>query len=67
MKTYGRAELQLHVSVTAMEVSGQINAPPLYPLYPLDNRLGGPQNRSGRCEEDDNFALLGIETGPSSP
>jgi hypothetical protein len=25
---------------------------PLYPRYPLDRRLGGPQSRSGRCGEE---------------
>jgi hypothetical protein len=25
-------------------------------LFPLDRRLGGPQIRSGRCEEEENFA-----------
>jgi hypothetical protein len=30
-------------------VSGQRHAPAaLYPRYPLDRRLGGPQSRSGR-------------------
>jgi len=36
-----------------MEVSGQLHAsatlhPGKSPWYPLDRRLGGPQNRSGR-------------------
>jgi hypothetical protein len=32
-----------------MRVSGQRHAlAALYPRYPLDRRLGGPQNRSGR-------------------
>jgi hypothetical protein len=36
------------------------------PLYPLDRRLGGPQSRSGRCEDEKNLAVLGIEPWPSS-
>jgi hypothetical protein len=27
-------------------------AKPLYPRYPLDRKLGGPQSRSGRCGEE---------------
>jgi hypothetical protein len=30
-------------------------------------RLGRPQNRSGRCGEETNLAVPGIEPGPSSP
>jgi hypothetical protein len=42
-----------------MEVSDQLNAPPLYPQgkspwYPLDRRLGGPQSRSGHGGEEEN-------------
>ena len=36
------------------EVIGQLHAylvPDKDPLYPLDERLGGPQNLSGRCRE----------------
>jgi hypothetical protein len=45
---------------------------PLYPRkksprYPLDRRLGGLQSRSGRCGEEKNLALQGIEPEPSSP
>jgi hypothetical protein len=55
-----------------MEVSGQLHAPDALPpwkspRYPLDRRLGGAQRRSGRCGEETNFALPGIEAGPSSP
>jgi hypothetical protein len=31
------------------------------PRYPLDRRLGEPQSRSGRCGEEKNLALPGIE------
>jgi hypothetical protein len=37
------------------------------PRYPLDTMLGGPQSQSGRCGEEQNLALPGIEPGPSSP
>jgi hypothetical protein len=35
--------------------------------YSIDRRLDGPQSRSGRCGEEKNLALPGIETGTSSP
>jgi hypothetical protein len=55
-----------------MEVNGQRHAPATLPprkcpWYTSDRRLGGPQSRSGRCGEEKNLALLGIESGPSSP
>jgi hypothetical protein len=43
-----------------MEVSGQLHAPAALPpgkapsWYPLDRKLGGPQNRSGRGGEEKN-------------
>jgi hypothetical protein len=42
-----------------MEVSGQLHAPAALPpakepLVPLDMRLGGPQSRSGRGDEEKN-------------
>jgi hypothetical protein len=37
----------------------------LEPRYPLNTKLRGPQSRSGRCGEDKNPALPGIE--PRSP
>jgi hypothetical protein len=55
-----------------MEVSGQLHAPAALspggknPRYLLDIRLGGPQSLSGRCGEEKNLALPGIEAGPSS-
>jgi hypothetical protein len=44
---------------------------PLYPRervprYSLDRRLGGPHSRSGRCSENKNLPLPGIEPGTSS-
>jgi hypothetical protein len=51
-----------------MEVSVQLHAPAaLPPRYPLDRRLSGYQNRSGRCGEEKNLALPGMEPGSSSP
>jgi hypothetical protein len=44
-----------------MEVSGQFHAPASFPpggkspRYPLDRRLGGPQSRSGRGDEEKEF------------
>jgi hypothetical protein len=45
------------------EVSGKLHAPAsLLPGkksgYPLDRRLGGPQNQSGRNSEESKFPLL---------
>jgi hypothetical protein len=34
---------------TSLEASGQLHA-----RYPLYRRPGGPQSRSGRCEEEEN-------------
>jgi hypothetical protein len=31
--------------------------------YPFDRRVGGPQSRPGRCGEEKNLALPGIERG----
>jgi hypothetical protein len=51
----------------AVEVSGQLQARPLYlqeksPWYPLGRRLGGLQSRSGRGSEEKNSQPLpGLE------
>jgi hypothetical protein len=56
-----------------MEVSGQLHASVAFPLgkdprYPLDRKLGGPQSRSGRCEEENNFSTpAGKRTPPVQP
>jgi hypothetical protein len=34
--------------------------------YPLDRRLGGPQNRSGHCGEEKCLVMTGIEPRPST-
>jgi hypothetical protein len=48
-----------------MKANGPLLSPSLYPqgknpLYPFDRRLGGPQNRSGRHEEEKNHLPLQI-------
>jgi hypothetical protein len=52
-----------------MEVSGQLHAPAAFPLgkrprYPLDKRLGGPLNRSGRRGQEKIFDPTGLEIRP---
>jgi hypothetical protein len=37
------------------------------PWYSLDRRLGGPQNRSGRCGEEKHFAPAGNPTPAVQP
>jgi hypothetical protein len=54
-----------------MVVSGQLQAlasltSGKVPHVPLDRKLSEPQSQSGRCREDKNTALPGIEPGPSS-
>jgi hypothetical protein len=51
------------------EVSGQLHATAGLPAgeYPLYRRVGGPQSTPGRCGEEKNLALPGIEPSPSSP
>jgi hypothetical protein len=56
-----------------MEVSGQLHAPAALlpenePLVPLDRRLGGPQSRTGRSDEEINSqSLSGIEPPTIQP
>jgi hypothetical protein len=50
-----------------MEMSVGLTPRPLYlqgkiPWYPLERRLGGPQNRSGRCVEEKNEYVTGRNT-----
>jgi hypothetical protein len=54
-----------------MEVNGQFHTPDALlpgksPRYPLDGRLGWPQNRSGHCGTDKNLLHL-LETNPGRP
>jgi hypothetical protein len=45
-----------------MEESGQLETPEKEPWYPMEMRLGRPQNPSGRSPEEKIFpSLLGIE------
>jgi hypothetical protein len=50
-----------------MEVSGQLHTPAHFPpgkspRYPLDRRLGGPQSRPGRLEEEQILDPTGTRT-----
>jgi hypothetical protein len=50
-----------------LEVSGQLHAPAALPpgkspRYPFYRRLGGPQSRSGRYEEENIFDPTGTRT-----
>jgi hypothetical protein len=56
MKAYGGVDIKIHLFLTSLLVRGECSALrhshfTLWgniPRYPLDRRLGGPQNRSGR-------------------
>jgi hypothetical protein len=52
-----------------LEVSGQLHAAGEEPpgIHCIGGWVGPPQGRSGRCGEEKNLALPGIELGPSSP
>jgi hypothetical protein len=59
MKTYGGVEVYVHVFLTSALVGGEWSAsrpgrftPGKGARYPLDRRLGMPQNRSGRRGEE---------------
>jgi hypothetical protein len=39
----------------------------LHPRYSLDRSVGGPQTRSGHCDEERNCALSRIESRSSNP
>jgi hypothetical protein len=58
MKAYGGLDGYIYVFLTsALVVSGQLHAPAALatgkgPRSPLDRRLGGPQSRFGRREEE---------------
>jgi hypothetical protein len=71
MKAYGGVEVQLHHSWRRhwMEVTGQLDARPLYPRgkstrYPLYRSLGGPKSRSERYRDEmlATYAGSGAET-----
>jgi hypothetical protein len=55
-----------------MEVSDQLQAPAALlqvksPQYPLDKRLGGPQSRYGRNDEEKNLWPAGNRTPAVQP
>jgi hypothetical protein len=56
-----------------MEFIGQIHAHSdlpwkKSPWYSLNTRLGGPQGRSGRCDEEKNILVMpAVESRSSSP
>jgi hypothetical protein len=67
MKTYGGVDVQIHVFLTSALVRGEWSASrsvcfipeEIAPRYPLDRRLGGPQNLSGGHGEEKNLNLTG--------
>jgi hypothetical protein len=78
MKAYGRGDVQIHIFLTSVLAGGEWSAsrPDRFtpgeksPRYPLDKRLGGPQNRygsSGRCGEEKILDLTGVRTPTSRP
>jgi hypothetical protein len=75
MKAYGGVDVLIHVFlISALVGSQEVSYTPrtLYPRgksprYPLDRRLGGPQNRSGRRGEEENLAATGTRTPTSQP
>jgi hypothetical protein len=70
MKTYGGVKVELHILLTTALVGGQWSASrngrftpwETAPRYPLDRRLGGPQNRSGRHGEEKILTPTGTQT-----
>jgi hypothetical protein len=64
MKTYG----EWKYSSTFLDLSTRwrrvvsFTARTLYPRYPSDSRVGGPQSRSGCCEQEKHLALAGNQT-----
>jgi hypothetical protein len=66
MKMYLRMVILIHTLLMLalqhyMEVSGDFTLQGQCPQYPLDRRLGGPQSKSRRDNEEKNPALSGIE------
>jgi hypothetical protein len=67
MKTYGGVDICIHLFLT-LTLAGLPQGKS--PQYPLNRRLGGPQNESGERGEKKNIALTGTRTltpRPSSP
>jgi hypothetical protein len=71
MKMYGEVEVSIAILDLSTRWRWMVSfMPPLpgkNPRYPLDRRLGGPQNQSGCCGIEKNLLpLLGIISHPSS-
>jgi hypothetical protein len=64
MKAYGGVDVKFHIFFTSTLVGGEWSASrsAIYPRYPLDRRLGGPQTRSGCRGEDKILDSTGIPT-----
>jgi hypothetical protein len=55
MKAYGGVDVQIHIFLTSALAGGEwlASCPGRFtPGYPLDRKLGEPQSRSGRREEE---------------
>jgi hypothetical protein len=70
MKTYGEVHVYIHVFLTSALVGGEWSVSHLSrftpkeraPQYPLDRRLGGPQNWPGQHGEEKNLTPTGTQT-----
>jgi hypothetical protein len=69
MKGYGGVDVEIHIFLISALAVGEWSASRpadlpqgKRPLYPLDRRLGGPQSRSGRREEETILYLTGTRT-----
>jgi hypothetical protein len=71
MKTYGewRYSSTFLDLGTRRRASGQLHAPAALPggRAPGTHWMGGVQGLTGRCGEEKNLALPGIEPGPPNP
>jgi hypothetical protein len=63
MKAYGEVDVQIHIFLTSALVGGEESASRHRPLqYPLDKRLGRPQNQSERHGEEKILAPTGTQS-----
>jgi hypothetical protein len=75
MKTYEGVDVWIHAFLISALVGGEWSAssPDCFipgdktPRYPWDMRLGGPQSRSGRHEEEKNPGPTGNRTPTPQP
>jgi hypothetical protein len=73
MKTYGGVDVYIHVFLTSALLGGErsVSRPGRFipteidPRYALDRKLGGPQSRSGRHEEEKILDPTGTRTPTS--